>query len=249
MQHELFYQPQLLRNISGIRVAESTRHGGVSPAPFASLNLGINTQDSDEHVWKNRNLLSKALEIHPESWAYASQVHEDRIAYVEAPGKYEGYDALICGKNGPSIGVQTADCTPILIYDTQTGARAAIHAGWRGTIAKIAYKTLVEMQRRFGTDARECLVYIGTCIDASSFQVGEEVAQHFSPELKTPDTAEGKYLVDLKKANALQLLDLGVPEQHIEISSFCTIKHNDRYFSHRLENGITGRMMTLIGAV
>lgn len=103
------------------------------------------------------------------------------------------------------------------------------------------------MQQVYHTQATDCYAYVGTCIDECSFEVGEEVAEQFSDEFKRFDSTLGKYLIDLKRANAAQLSAFGVPTSQIEISPYSTITHNDDYFSYRLEKGQTGRMLAVIG--
>jgi len=151
--------------------------------------------------------------------------------------------------NGPSIllAVSVADCTPILVYDARQKAVAAIHAGWRGTVAGIVHKTLIFMEKAFETNAADCFAYIGACIDECSFEVGEEVAVAFAEPFKRYDTGRGKFFVDLKKANAAQLLAFGIPESQIEISPYCTLRNADDFFSHRKDKGVTGRGMGVIG--
>ena len=166
---------------------------------------------------------------------------------VTAPGGAEGFDALISNVQGVVLAVSVADCTPILVYDAKQKAVAAVHAGWRGTAASILRKTLLQMQEQFGTSGADCYAYVGTCIDECSFEVGDEVADAFDPGFKRWDMARQKFFVDLKKANAAQLLDFGVPVAQIDISAYSTVLHNADYFSHRKEMGLTGRMMAVIG--
>ncbi|GAB3775064.1 hypothetical protein GCM10028818_18650 [Spirosoma horti] len=161
--------------------------------------------------------------------------------------RYTGYDALITNKPGLLIGVTVADCVPILIYDPEHKAVAAIHAGWRGTVGGIVTKTLIQMQQQFGTNAGQCYAYVGTCIDACAFEVGPEVAEQFDTAFKRADADSDKSFVDLKAANAHLLVTAGIPERQIEVSIFSTIIHNDTYFSYRAEQGQTGRMLAVIG--
>ena len=138
-------------------------------------------------------------------------------------------------------------CVPILLYDTQHKAVAAIHAGWRGMAGGIIGHALARMKALYGTAGVDCLAYIGPCIDESSFEVGEEVAAQFEPAFKRFSPESGKYFVDLKKAGAAQLQQFGIPAGQIEISPLSTVADNRDFFSHRLEKGTTGRMMAAIG--
>jgi YfiH family protein len=178
--------------------------------------------------------------------ASSKQVHDNKVLIADKPQRAEGYDAIITSKKNIFVMVATADCTPILIYDSKNEAVAAIHAGWRGTVAKIVADTLATMNNHFGTKGEDCFAFIGACICEKEFEVGEEVAEKFSNELKRFDPVN-KFFVDLKKANCEQLKAAGVPEKNIEVSDFCTIADNDKFYSYRKEKGKTGRMYTIIG--
>ena len=244
-----FYRPAIFRAFPGLIAAESKRHGGVSPPPYASLNLGLNTDDNDEHVTENRRRFLAALNIHSEQLATSHQVHGKAVLLARQPGHHEGYDALISDQKGIFITVGTADCTPILVYDPVREAVAAIHAGWRGTAQQVAREALLTMQAAFGTQPADCHAYIGTCIDQDNYEVDGNVARHFDDEHKREDKERGKWFVSLKKANKAQLIEMGVPDGQIEVSPYSTFSNNNDYFSHRKENGTTGRMLAVIGLV
>jgi len=243
----LFRKPAIFTAFKNLIAAESTRHGGVSTAPFDSLNLGGSTTDKPENVIKNNHLFFNAIGINFEQVAKSHQVHGAEILFATEAGRYEGYDALITNVSGVQLAVTVADCTPILIFDPVQKAVAAIHAGWRGTVQQIVAKTVTQMQENFGTTPEDCIAYVGTCIDECSFEVGEEVAEHFQSEHKRWDDDRNKFFIDLKKANADQLLVAGLKKENIEISMFSTVLNNDDYFSYRAENGTTGRMLATIG--
>ncbi len=240
-------RPAIFAGFSHLAAAESTRHGGVSPAPYASLNLGKSTADDPANVAENRLRFCAALGFLPDQMAWSRQVHADRVQIVTTPGGSEGFDASVTNQPGILLAVSVADCTPILIYDAKTRAMAAVHSGWPGTAARIVEKTLHGMAEAFGTRGEDCFAYVGTCIDECSFEVGEEVAVQFEPAFKRFDAGRGKFFVDLKKANAAMLESFGIPRHRIEISAWSTVLNNDDYFSHRKEKGLTGRMMAVIG--
>jgi polyphenol oxidase len=243
----MYRTPQIFTDIPRVIVAESTRHGGVSPAPWLSLNLGKSTDDDLQNVLENRRRICTALGFSTDQLAWSKQVHGLEVRVVTAPGGSEGFDAQITNRSGILLAVSVADCTPILIYDAKNQAIAAIHAGWKGTCGELVYKTLKTMSENYGTQGRDCYAYIGTCIDECSFEVGPEVAEQFGHEFKRPDPDRNKFFVDLKKTNAAQLLRFGIPDDQLEISPYSTVLHNEDYFSHRKEKGITGRMMGFIG--
>ena len=230
-----------------IVAAESTRHGGVSPAPFASLNLGINTDDDPANVDENRRRFFRSIGAEGFGFASSHQVHGTDVLTVTDAGRFTGYDALITNRPGLLLGVTVADCVPILIYDYAHGAVAAIHAGWRGTVGGIVTRTLLAMQQQFGTVGAQCCTYVGTCIDETTFEVGKEVAGQFDPSFVRADPHSGRTCANLKGANVRLLTDFGVPTAQIEVSAFSTVLTNDDYFSHRAEDGQTGRMLTVIG--
>lgn len=243
----LFQNPSVFLPFQAVVAAQSTRHGGVSEAPFASLNLGLSVGDERERVLENRRRFFNGLGVDLHQVATSHQIHGSEILYADTPGHREGFDALITDVPGVFVTVSIADCTPILVFDAQHRAVAAIHAGWRGTAAGIVAKTLAEMQTRFGTRGGDCFAYVGTCIAECSFEVGADVADHFPASFKRFDAEKQKFFVDLKAANAAQLRAFGVPDAQVEISPFCTVQHNADSFSHRLERGKTGRMMATIG--
>ena len=243
----MILEPRIFAQFPELAAGQSTRHGGVSPAPYHSLNLGKSTDDAPANVLENRRRFCAALDFRPEQMAWSKQVHGDQIRLASEPGGSEGFDALVTNIPGILLAVSVADCTPILVYDPKQHAVAAIHAGWRGTVQSIVSKTLSFMEKSFGTRGEDCFAYIGACIDACSFEVGDEVAAAFAEPFKQFDAARGKFYVDLKKANAAQLLAFGIPASQIEISPYCTVQHQADLFSHRKDGGITGRGMGVIG--
>lgn len=245
-KYPIFRKPQIFNQYPELVAAESTRHGGVSTGHYTSLNLG-GSQDTPENIMQNNLIFFGALGIPFEQVAKAHQVHGTDIVAVTSPARFEGYDALITDIRGIQLAVTVADCTPILIYDPVTGAVAAIHAGWRGTVGGIVTKTVAAMQKNYGTRPEDCVAYVGTCIDECSFEVGDDVAQHFTPTYKRLDDTTGKFFVDLKASNRDQLLHTGVKPGNIEVSPYSTVIHNHDYFSHRAEKGLTGRLLVTIG--
>jgi polyphenol oxidase len=245
----MYTVPKIFQQFPELIAVESTRHGGISKAPYASLNLGLFTEDIPEYVQENRSRFFEKLGIKASRVAHSYQIHKDKILKVTRCKAYEGYDALITINKNSFMSVTVADCTPVLIYDHKNQAIAAIHAGWKGTVADITAKTLQRMQVEFNTKPSDCYAYVGTCIDEASFEVGEKVAELFAYDFKklVKNGRKVKFFVDLKKANAAQLIKCGIPESQIEVSPYSTVLNNQDYFSHRKEKGKTGRMMALIG--
>lgn len=230
-----------------IIAAQSTRLGGVSLPPYDSMNLGMSVNDLKENVIKNRELFfgESGVELH--QLVISKQIHDNKVYVANAAIITEGYDALITNQPNVFLAISIADCTPILIYDTKNKAVAAIHAGWKGTVAEIVTNTLQKMQETYGTNGSDCKAYIGACIGYTNFEVGEEVAQHFDAAFKRFDEQKQKWFVDLKSTNKKQLLDFGLIDGNIEVSSYCTVKDENLFFSHRRDKGLSGRMMVTIG--
>jgi YfiH family protein len=243
----LFRTPAVFQSFPELLAAESTRHGGVSEVPYQSLNLGRSTGDDPDRVAENRRRFYAAVGIAESQVASSHQVHGEEIRVTHEPGRWEGHDAIVTAQPGVFALVTVADCTPVLVYDTRNRVVAAIHAGWRGTVAELVRKTLERMRDEWGTAGADCRAYVGTCIDACSFEVGADVADHVAGPFKRFDAAKQKFFVDLKAANAAQLRAFGVPEEQVQLSRYSTVLHNRDYFSHRLERGTTGRMVALIG--
>lgn len=232
-----------------IIASQSTRLGGVSLPPYDSMNLGMSVNDLKGNVIKNRELFFGESGIGLHQLVISKQVYENKVYVANAPIITEGYDALITNKPNVFLAISIADCTPILIYDTKNKAVAAIHAGWKGTVAGIVTHTLQKMFKTYGTSGSDCKAYIGACIGYTNFEVGEEVAEHFDAAFKKIDEQKQKWFVDLKSTNKKQLLDFGLIDENIEVSPYCTVKDENLFFSHRRDKGLSGRMMVTIGFV
>ncbi|MFM1836517.1 MAG: hypothetical protein RJA04_1205 [Bacteroidota bacterium] len=240
MTHSRVLRPKIFAHIPQLVAGISTRHGGVSSQAYQSLNLGVHTEDDPEAITQNLSLFCADLGISPESLARSYQVHGAEIWQTSLPGYQSGYDAIISETTGIFAGVGIADCCPILLADPVRRVSAAIHAGWKGTVAQIVHKTASTLIAA-GSNPADILAYIGPCISLDRFEVGDEVAAQFEHKEKRGE----RWHVDLKATNAAQLRNLGITQ--IEISEYCTVEQNDVFFSHRQEKGITGRMLAGVG--
>jgi YfiH family protein len=245
---------------AGIKHGISTRLGGVSLAPYLSLDLGLHTGDAKEAVVENRRLFFKALKLDFSKAVACEQVHADKIALVTKAdaGKgalvYQealaGIDALITNVRDLPLMLFFADCVPVLIADPVHGAIGLSHAGWKGTVAKIGAKTVLAMQQHFGTRPEDCLVGIAPSIGPCCYEVDDAVANKvktsfpYWQELLTPQGA--RWRLDLWKTNQRQLVDIGVNPENIAVSQVCTACNNELFFSYRAENGHTGRISAVI---
>ena len=239
-------RPELFRTLPGLVAGFSTRHGGVSRAPYAALNLGLSTDDLPERVQENRRRLFSSVGLSPDRLALAGQVHGAEIKTVDRPGLYRGYDGLVTQTPGLALCISAADCAAVLLADLEAGIVGACHSGWRGTVARIAERTVARMER-LGAAPSRLYAYISPCISTEHFEVGEEVAAQFDPAhvYRFPDRE--KPYVDLKAAIAAQLEQAGVLPARIEVSPHCTFAQTEDFFSYRAEEGETGRMMGFIG--
>jgi YfiH family protein len=240
----LLWQFDHFSSINQVRHYVSGRYGNQNGHTFT---LSYSSTPHREEVKHNRHLLAQAMAIPDHHLFFPSQVHKTRIVCVTHSTTIEDVldtDALVTNTPGLCINVMSADCVPILLYDHRQRAVAAVHAGWRGTVAKIVEKTLVEMQRLFGTKGEDILAGIGPSVSQDSYEVGEEVIEEVNKafgnahDLLLPQ-ANGKAKLDLWKANALQLINFGVLKSNIELADLCTVKNNNQFFSAR--KGDAGR--------
>ncbi len=260
----------------------STRLGGFSRVyGRKTLNLGFTKEDSKAAVERNRTAFVHAVGAinHGQPWPLVTlrQIHSGIIHCVSSsPSIQLAGDGLITRTPHLLLGIQTADCIPIILVDRKRKAIGVFHAGWRGTLSRIVEKGVGEMQRWFGTVPRDIVAAIGPGIGGCCYQVGIEVRQRFESqfayapdifrETLESDPVREKYpmlflsarapghtelpktiFLNLPEANRRQLLSLGVPAKNISVSSLCTGCRVDLLFSHRAEKGITGRMMCVAG--
>lgn len=222
----------------------STRKGGVSPEPFG-LNTSFKVGDDPSRVAANRERFLKKLRVPENRLAIPSQVHGSAVLLVSAPGRFEACDGLLTRTRELFLAVSVADCLPIFLFDPATESVGVVHAGWRGTNLGILANALERVAE--GSSKPEHLIaFIGPGAGACCYEVGEEVARDFDPLYV--DRPEGKRPhLDLKAANRAVLIGAGVPEQNIELSTYCTICNPDLLHSYRRDGKQSGRMMGVIG--
>lgn len=241
---------------SNIFSFSTTRHGGYSEGSYASFNCNDYCGDELMVVEKNKQYLREMLPNNPEL-IIPHQVHKTVVGIIdnaflkcnEAARKeqLEGVDALVSDCKGICLCISTADCIPVLCYDTRKQVIAAIHAGWRGTVERIVEKTLQVMTKEYGTDAADVKTIIGPGISLESFEVGDEVYSAFeSAGLNMNCIAKkfDKWHIDLWKANKLQLIESGVANENIELAGICTYKNYKDFFSARRLGIKSGRILS-----
>jgi YfiH family protein len=253
----------------------STARGGVSVLRNEKvLNLGFTEWDRVENVRENRRLFQVALKAADLSLVAVKQFHSDVVCeFSSAPEQACSADASISNAADLLLGIQTADCVPILLVDPVQRAVAAVHAGWRGTLKRIVEKTVGRMEMQYGSRPRDVLAAIGPAIGGCCYEVGTEVAAAFQSqfadapewfdELRTGDEPNPlqwlnqfppghqppakNVRLDLRKANRAQLLAVDVPDKNIFVSDLCTACQPDLLFSYRQDANESGRMMSAIG--
>lgn len=237
----------------GICHAIFTRRGGISPYPWASLNLGGSVGDDLERVRENRKRAFDAIGLSSSRAYDVWQVHSAEVICVDAPKSpelpYQKADAILTNKKDVHLFMRFADCVPILVFDRARGVIGIIHAGWQGTIARIAEKAIYKMSAEYGSKPKDIWAGIGPSIGRDHYVVGEEVWQRALTSI--PEVAQrafernsGEIRFDLWLANQLLLEKAGVKD--IEIAGICTACNLEDWYSHRAENGKTGRFGAMI---
>jgi polyphenol oxidase len=245
----------------GVDALISTRPGGVSTDPYTSLNLGLGVGDEEEAVLANRRRLFATYGLPLNRSVWSRQVHSDRIAIVgtadagsgalDASTAIDATDALVTAAVDVPLCVTVADCVPIAIHDPKLAVIALVHAGWGGTVLRIASQTVEEMRSRFGSDTADLIVGIGPSIGPDRYEVGADVIAGVresygarADELLRP-RGDGKALLDLWTANRLDLESAGVEPAKIEVAGISTADTPDRLYSYRAESR-TGRLAAVI---
>ncbi|MBM7095853.1 peptidoglycan editing factor PgeF [Bacillus sp. H-16] len=240
----------------------STRQGGTSQSPYDTLNLGLHTDDEYRDVINNRKLLTETAGFSLDSCVVSEQVHGSRI--VEITQKHKGTgatsqstaipetDGIFTREKGILLTSMYADCVPLYFFAPKVGLTGLAHAGWKGTVANIA-GSMIEAFKEAGAEEDEILAAIGPSISMPCYEVDERVMNEVG---KLPlgnageiakETTQHHYLLDLKEVNRKLLRSQGVKEDRIYTSSYCTYEQADLFYSHRRDQGKTGRMMSFIG--
>ncbi len=254
-ENELVY---MTSSVLPARHAFTTRLGGVSTGIFESLNLGSNRGDDPEAVRENYRRVCALMGADIDGCAVTKQVHGSAVRVVTAADRhvclstvpYEA-DGLVTKERGLPLFCFIADCTPVLLQDPVNGVIAAVHCGWRSSVADILGEAVAAM-RSLGAEPEELCAALGPALGRCCFETDADVPEAIDAWLKG-DTAglwdrraDGKYLVDLRAANARRLLTLGLREKHIDVSPECTRCRHDKYWSHRYTHGQRGSQAAVI---
>ncbi len=244
----------------------STRIGGVSPKPYDTMNLSFSRGDEIDNVFENFNRLSKAMVFDKNSIVFSHQVHDTNVAIVGQKDVGKGIfresdikntDGLITNEKDVVLTTFYADCVPLFFYDEKNSAIGLSHAGWRGTVNKMAEKTIRTMMTAFGTKAENLKAAIGPSICYDCFMVSSDVYEEFKEKIpgamglySRESHVPGKYHINLQEINKFVMMESGILEENIELPGLCTKCRPDLFFSHRRdgsERGSLAAFMSLKG--
>ncbi len=229
----------------------TTRHGGVSEGPYASLNLSFSVGDLPDKVANNIRAVARAAGVLPFQIQTAKQVHGARVLEEVVPQQDSELtlpraeaDALWTSTPDAAVAVRVADCVPVILVDPVARRVAAVHSGWRGTELKIAARAVKALEAH-GSRASRLLAAIGPSIGACCYAVSPELAARFSAMFGSEvlRSAAGQPHLDLARAVRDTLREAGLPERNIDVLPDCTSCSRDHFFSHRRDKGVTGRQM------
>ena len=236
----------------GVKHAYFMRHGGVSPKPWRSLNMGLG-QDIPERVSENRLRAFRSVNLDPASMFDVWQVHSKEVICIEAIRKadenYQKADGILTDNPAITLFMRFADCVPILLFDPRLKVIGILHAGWQGTLKKISSSAIKKMINVYHSEPSDIIAAIGPSIGPDHYEVGDDVAQEvktvFGSQTKNIlNNRDGKIFFDLWNANIILIKESGVTLT--EVSGICTACNVDDWFSHRQERGRTGRFGAFI---
>jgi len=227
----------------------SQRQGGVSPAPFDSLNLGLELGDNSQHIEQNLARLCHAAQLPMPHRSQQTHGTDDLLCQGLGKQHHHKADILLTCSSGCGIAIRTADCLPILLVDPHAGIATAVHAGWRGTASNIAQKAIHQMQE-LGANPAHILASLGPCIASCCFEVDLSTAKQLSqshPEAHQHiPIKQQKAWPDLQEINALQLQYMGLKTSNIERISLCTHYLAKCFFSYRRDGIESGRQLAIV---
>lgn len=242
------YQFELLAGWP-VAACVSTRRGGVSDPPFDSLNFSTRRGDSEAAVGANIERFSRACGFRREDLVWAGQIRSDAVCEAtdaHRGTRLAGTDGLVTSEVRLPLMTLYADCVPIVLYDTVHHRLGVAHAGWQGTVKRIAERLLQQLGRRYGTIPADCVAGLGPSIGPDSYEIGDDVIQRVrttqedADSLLRPSARAGKAYFDLWEANRRQLATGGVPRDRIEVSGLDTAGLPNEFFSHRAARGRCG---------
>lgn len=245
----------LLKNSGLVKHGFSTRKGGVSSGYFSSMNLGLTRGDKEEAVKENFRIIADKLKIPYEDMVLSSQTHTVNIRKVTSEDKgkgiirqkdYDNIDGLMTDIPGIPLVTFYADCVPLFFLDTRNKVIALSHSGWRGTVNKMGLATVKAMEKEYGSRPEDIIACIGPSICGSCYEVSSDVADAFRESFNSEEMyckkENGKYRLDLWKANEMVLSEAGIKTENIENRHICTCCNSSYLFSHRATGGKRGNL-------
>lgn len=235
----------------------TTRLGGVSEGIYTSMNLSFTRGDKEEAVQENYGRIAQCMGASKDAFVCSDQTHttnvkkatkEDAGCGVTRPKTYQDVDGLITNVPGLVLSTFFADCVPLYFVDPVHRAIGMSHSGWRGTVGRMGRATILAMRKEYGTKPEDLICAIGPSICKDCYEVSEDVAEAFAAEFKGQEEkileakGNGKYQLDLWKANEIVLLEAGVKKSHLAVTNLCTCCNPELLFSHRASHGKRGNL-------
>ena len=256
------------KNLSATGIVKhgfSTRKGGVSTGIFSSMNLNFKRGDDPDAVLENYRRMAAALNMRVEDMVLSDQTHttnvrviteEDRGKGILRPQDYSDVDGMITNVPGNVLVTSYADCVPLYFVDPVRKAIGLSHSGWKGTVGHIGQKTVWKMHEVYGSEPKDIVAAIGPSICQSCYEVSDDVAEAFRANFTADEAADilldkgnGKYQLDLWKANWYVLTDAGILPEHLSVTDLCTACHPDLLWSHRKTNGQRGGLSAFLSLI
>lgn len=256
------------KNLSATGIVKhgfSTRKGGVSTGIFSSMNLNFKRGDDPDAVMENYRRMAAALNMRVEDMVLSDQTHttnvrviteEDRGKGILKPQDYSDVDGMITNVPGIVLVTSYADCVPLYFVDPVRKAIGLSHSGWKGTVGHIGQKTVWKIHEVYGSEPKDIVAAIGPSICQSCYEVSDDVAEAFRANFTADEAADilldkgnGKYQLDLWKANWYVLTDAGILSEHLSVTDLCTACHPDLLWSHRKTNGQRGGLSAFLSLI
>lgn len=256
------------KNLSATGIVKhgfSTRKGGVSTGIFSSMNLNFKRGDDPDAVMENYRRMAAALNMRVEDMVLSDQTHttnvrviteEDRGKGILRPQDYSDVDGMITNVPGIVLVTSYADCVPLYFVDPVRKAIGLSHSGWKGTVGHIGQKTVWKMHEVYGSEPKDIVAAIGPSICQRCYEVSDDVAEAFRTNFTADEAADilldkgnGKYQLDLWKANWYVLTDAGILPEHLSVTDLCTACHPDLLWSHRKTNGQRGGLSAFLSLI
>lgn len=258
----LYLTYPLLENTGIVKHGFSTRVGGVSEGVCSTMNLSFSRGDDEDAVRENYRRMARALDVEEDSFVFSQQTHttnvrkvtlEDKGKGLTRPLDYQDVDGLITNVPGLCLSTFYADCVPLYFVDPVHKAIGLSHSGWRGTVGKIGAVTVQKMQEEYGSNPKDIIAAIGPSICQDCYEVSEDVIVEFQNSFDKKYWSDlyykkenGKYQLNLWKANEIVLMEAGISREHMAVTNLCTCCNHGMLFSHRATQGKRGNLAAFL---